>query len=141
MVHQERLQIQTQGRGFVDLTDRLREVVVRSGISAGLCSAFLRHTSAGLVIQENADPTVRNDLQRWIDHLAPEAPSYGDYAHADEGPDDMPGHLRAVLCRTSESVPVGGGRLLLGTWQALYLWEHRSGPHAREVIVTVMGER
>ncbi|MCC7536141.1 MAG: YjbQ family protein [Deltaproteobacteria bacterium] len=135
-VVQAELVIETPGRGFTDLTDRVGRVVAESGVEVGLCSVFCRHTSASLVIQENADPTVRKDLEAAMLALAPEDDRW---AHDDEGPDDMPAHLRTVLTKTSEQIPVRDGSLALGTWQALYLWEHRRRAHRRTVIVTVVG--
>jgi secondary thiamine-phosphate synthase enzyme len=111
-------------------------VVAESEIATGLCSVFVQHTSASLVIQENADPAVLRDLARWMERLAPEE---GGYEHDAEGPDDMPAHLRSAVTRTGEVVPVSGGRLALGTWQAIYLWEHRALPHRRRLVVTVTG--
>jgi secondary thiamine-phosphate synthase enzyme len=107
-------------------------------VEEGLCTVFVRHTSASLVIQENADPTVQRDLEAFISRLVPD----GDplFLHDAEGPDDMPAHVKAALLKTSEQVPVRGGDLVLGTWQGLYLWEHRSRPHRREVVVHVLGE-
>lgn len=134
--HQRTLSIATKGRGFHDVTLDVARVVEESGIAVGLCSVFLRHTSASLLIQENADPAVLRDLGRWMERLAPESP---DYEHDDEGPDDMPGHLRSAITRSSESIPVTRGRLALGTWQALYIWEHRRVSHRRELVVTVLG--
>jgi secondary thiamine-phosphate synthase enzyme len=134
-IHQERITVSTPGRGFVDITDELAEVVARASVGAGLCQLFLQHTSASLLIQENADPAVLRDLQRWIDQVAPES---ADYEHSAEGPDDMPAHLRAAITRTSETIPVADGRLQLGTWQAVYVWEHRRLPHQRTVLVTVL---
>ncbi len=130
------LTVQTRGHGLHDVTREIGARVAASGVDAGLCSVFLQHTSASLVIQENADPSVLRDLDRWMAKLAPEGPGY---EHDDEGPDDMPGHLRASITRSSETIPVSGGRLLLGTWQALYVWEHRRAPHARRLVVTVQG--
>ena len=135
-VHQRSLEIATRGRGFVDVTRAIAEVVAGSGVTIGLCSIFVQHTSASLVIQENADPSVLRDLQQWMDRLAPESDVY---EHDDEGPDDMPGHLRSAVTRTSETIPIAAGRLALGTWQAVYLWEHRTAPHARRLIVTILG--
>ena len=132
------LSIETRGRGLTDITPRVSAVVAESRIESGLCSVFLRHTSASLVIQENADPAVLRDLERWLDKLAPE--SKDAYEHDAEGPDDMPAHLRSAVTRSSETLPVSGGALLLGTWQAIYLWEHRRAAHTREVVVTVLGE-
>ena len=135
-LHQDTFRVETRGRGLTDVTDRVAHVVAASGVTTGLCTVFCRHTSASLTIQENADPSVRRDMEAWIDRLAPEG---DDYEHDAEGPDDMPSHLRTVLTRTSESIPVGGGKLLLGTWQAIYLWEHRRHRHARELGVHVAG--
>jgi secondary thiamine-phosphate synthase enzyme len=135
-LHQRILTVATSGRGFVDVTAEVARVVAEARIGTGLCSLFLRHTSASLVIQENADPAVLRDLARWLDRLAPESDTY---EHDDEGPDDMPAHLRTTVTRTSESVPVTAGRLALGTWQAVYVWEHRRSPHRRELVVHVTG--
>ena len=129
--------VRTTGRGFYDLTEELRRFVRDSAVRTGLCSAFVRHTSASLVTQENADPAVLRDLERWIARLAPEDSEA--YEHDDEGPDDMPAHMRSAMTRTSETIPIGDGRLLLGTWQAVYLWEHRKAPHTREIVLTVLG--
>ncbi len=136
IVHQHTVEIPTRGRGFTDATGEVAAVVAASGVSVGLCSIFVQHTSASLVIQENADPAVLRDLDRWLSRLAPEA---GHYEHDAEGPDDMPSHLRSAVTRTGEVVPVSGGRLALGTWQAIYLWEHRTAPHRRRLVVTVTG--
>jgi secondary thiamine-phosphate synthase enzyme len=135
-VQQRPLEIATRGRGLVDVTREVAAVVASAGVSTGLCSVFVQHTSASLLIQENADPSVLRDLQRWMERLAPESHVY---EHDAEGPDDMPGHLRSAVTRTSETIPITGGRLALGTWQALYLWEHRSAPHTRRLVVTVLG--
>jgi secondary thiamine-phosphate synthase enzyme len=118
------------------VTREVAAVVARSGVRTGLCTVFVQHTSASLVIQENADPRVLADLGRWMAELAPES---RDWEHDDEGPDDMPAHARSVLTRTSESLPIASGALGLGTWQALYLWEHRQRPHSRRLLVTVLG--
>ena len=138
VVHQDEFEVVTRGRGFTDLTARVSSIVAASGVRCGICCVFVRHTSASLAIQENADPAVLRDLQRWIDHAAPERPAFGAWEHDDEGPDDMPAHVRTVLSRTSESVPIVDGKLSLGTWQAIYLWEHRTAPHRRRVVVTVL---
>jgi secondary thiamine-phosphate synthase enzyme len=130
--------IPTRGRGLYDVTAEVDAIVRASGAQQGLCHVFLRHTSASLVIQENADPAVLRDLQRWLDHVAPEKPAFGSWEHADEGPDDMPAHVRTVLTHTSETIPVREGGLALGTWQALYVWEHRAAPHTRQLLVTVL---
>jgi secondary thiamine-phosphate synthase enzyme len=131
------LTIRTRGRGFTDVTDRVRELVMASGVISGLCSAFIQHTSASLIIQENADPKVLRDLERWLDRLAPE--DSRAYEHDDEGPDDMPSHLKSVMTRTSETIPILDGRLALGTWQALYVVEHRRAPHERHVVLSLLG--
>lgn len=136
-MHQETLEVQTAGRGFTNLQDQLQAVVERAQMAMGTCSLLLRHTSASLVIQENADPAVLRDLAAWMSELAPEARSW---EHADEGPDDMPAHARSALTRSSEVIPFAEGRLGLGTWQGVYLWEHRSRPHRRQVLVHLHGE-
>jgi len=135
-VHQETHEVHTGGRGFVDVTRIAREVVRASGVTTGVCTVFVQHTSASLVIQENADPAVRRELERWMGELAP-ATRRGE--HDDEGPDDMPAHARSAITQTSETIPVTGADLALGTWQALYLWEHRDRPHRRRLVVTVIG--
>jgi len=136
--HQERIALDTRGRGLHQLTDAVARIVHESGVRTGLCVVFCRHTSASLVIQENADPSASRDLEAWFDRLAPD----GDPAHTHvaEGPDDMPAHLRASVTRTSETIPVEGGRLALGTWQGVLLFEHRTSPHRRQVVVHVQGE-
>ncbi|MGO8996432.1 MAG: secondary thiamine-phosphate synthase enzyme YjbQ [Polyangiaceae bacterium] len=136
-VTQETLTVATEGRGFHDVTAQVRAVVARSGVQTGLCTVFVQHTSASLLIQENADPSVLRDLGRWLEKLAPEDSSA--YEHDAEGPDDMPGHLKASITRASESVPIASGRLALGTWQAIYLVEHRAAPHERRAVVHVSG--
>ena len=118
------------------MTAEVAAVVRGSGVRTGLCTVFLRHTSASLVVQENADPAVLRDLERWIEALAPEDRSY---EHDAEGPDDMPAHLRAAITSSSASIPITEGALALGTWQALYLWEHRTATHRRELVVHVAG--
>jgi secondary thiamine-phosphate synthase enzyme len=136
--HQESLVLQTRGKGLYEFTDQVGGVLARSRVERGLLTIFVAHTSASLLIQENADPEVQRDLERFFARLVPE----GDplFRHVDEGPDDMPAHVRAALTQTSLGVPVGAGRLALGTWQGVYLYEHRTRPHARTVIVHVMGE-
>ncbi len=129
--------VATRGRGLYDITGDLQGFVRETGVRNGLCSVFVRHTSASLVIQENADPSVLRDLERWMERLAPE--DAAAYEHDDEGPDDMPAHLRSAMTRASETVPIVESRLLLGTWQAVYLWEHRTRPHSREIVLTVVG--
>jgi secondary thiamine-phosphate synthase enzyme len=134
--HQRELTIDTRGRGFSDITKLLAQVVAESGVATGMCTLFVRHTSASLLIQENADPAVLRDLARWMETLAPEG---RDWEHDDEGPDDMPAHARSALTRTSENIPVTDGKLALGTWQGVYLWEHRARKHLRRVVVHVVG--
>ena len=136
-VHQGSLSIATRGRGLTDISRQVQEIVEASGVTTGLCTVFIQHTSASLVIQENAAPSVRRDMEKWIERIAPEDPRA--YEHDDEGPDDMPGHLRAAITKTSEVIPVTKGRLALGTWQAIYLWEHRRTPHTRTLVVHVQG--
>ena len=130
------IEVKTKGRGFVDVTREVRDVVRKSGVDAGLCNVFLQHTSASLVIQENADPAVLRDMEKWIERVAPESDVY---EHDAEGPDDMPSHLRAAITKTSETLPIESGDLALGTWQALYVWEHRRAPHTRRLVVTIVG--
>jgi secondary thiamine-phosphate synthase enzyme len=134
-MRRQELSIRTSGRGFTDLTARLDAFVRDSGVREGLCNVFIVHTSASLVVSENADPSVRRDLDAFLARIVPD----GDpaYEHDAEGPDDMPSHIRSVLTQTSVVVPVVGGELGLGTWQAVYLWEHRQIPHERRVIVTL----
>jgi secondary thiamine-phosphate synthase enzyme len=138
MQRQERLEVRTTGRGLHEVTSAVEGVVARSGVTAGLCVVFCPHTSASLLLQENADPSARADLLAWLARLAPDGdPRYG---HGAEGADDMAAHLRSAVTRTSETIPVGGGRLLLGTWQGIYLAEHRAAPHRRSLVVHVLGE-
>lgn len=136
---QRELSLRTGGRGSYDITDRIQELVAQSGVRLGLCHVFVRHTSASLMLCENADPDVRSDLERFMARLVPD----GDpmFEHATEGPDDMPAHVRSVLTQTALTMPVTEGRCALGTWQGIYLWEHRSAPHRRTVIVTIHGDQ
>ena len=136
-LHQETLEIRTRAAGLWNVTAEVNAVILRSKIGTGLCTVFVQHTSASLVIQENADPAVLRDLARFMADLAPES---RDWEHDDEGPDDMPAHARSAVTKTSETIPVTAGRLAFGTWQALYLWEHRRAPHARRLVVHVVGE-
>ena len=136
--HQQTVSLDTHGKGLSDVTRKVASVVSASGVRTGLCTVFVRHTSCSLVIQENADPAVQRDLQHWADRIAPE--DQKAYEHYPEGPDDMPAHLKAAMTRTSETIPIAEGSLALGTWQAIYLWEHRSAAHRREIVVHVMGE-
>jgi len=136
MAYQTILEFATTGRGTRDITGAVAQVVAQSGIECGLVQVFVQHTSCSLTITENASPDVRRDLETVVKRLAPD----GDpaYRHDEEGPDDMSAHARSVLTDTGLTVPVGGGRLLLGTWQGIYLWEHRTAPHRRKVVVTVL---
>ncbi|MEO8717024.1 MAG: secondary thiamine-phosphate synthase enzyme YjbQ [Burkholderiales bacterium] len=134
---QKTLNFRTAGRGTTDITADVARAVRESGIASGLCNVFLQHTSASLILCENAAPAVRQDLETVLSRLAPD----GDpaYRHDDEGADDMAAHARSVLTSNSLQIPVAEGQLALGTWQGIYLWEHRHAPHARSVVVTVLG--
>lgn len=136
-VFSESFTIETRGRSTTDVTRSVQDLVRRSGVASGLATVFVHHTSASLILCENADPDVRRDLETFISRLVPD----GDpmFVHTDEGPDDMPSHVRSVLTRSSIGVPVAAGRCDLGTWQGLYLWEHRHQPHRRRLTVTVVG--
>jgi len=130
--------VSTRGRGLYEVSDDVRRIVAAAGVDVGQCTVFCRHTSASLVIQENADPSAARDLLAWLERIAPD----GDraYTHTAEGPDDMPSHLRAAVTRSAETIPVRSGALVLGTWQGLFLAEHRLAPHTRELVVHVIGE-
>lgn len=136
-IHQQSLSFATRGRGFVEISDEVVAVVRASAVATGLCHVFLRHTSASVCITENAAPEVRADLERWIADAAPD----GDprFRHDEEGPDDMPAHVRSLLGGHELTIPIREGRLALGTWQGIYLWEHRLRAHRRELVVTVQG--
>ena len=136
MSSHSRLEVSTQGRGTYEITSELAKAVRKAGVQDGLCHVFIHHTSASLIISENADPTVRRDLETFLGQLVPD----GDprYLHVDEGEDDMPAHVRSVLTQTSLSIPILDGRLALGTWQGVYVWEHRHAPHRRRVTATIV---
>ncbi|RYY69711.1 MAG: YjbQ family protein [Comamonadaceae bacterium] len=136
--HLATLTIATAGRGLVDITDRVAGELAASGIGQGLATLFLRHTSASLLIQENADPAVRADLDRFFARLVPDGDAL--FRHREEGPDDMPAHVRTALTAVSLSIPVQDGRLALGTWQGIYLWEHRLRGHHRDVVLHALGD-
>lgn len=138
MVHQQQLRFSTHGRGTYNISQQVEEVIGKSGIATGICQVFIHHTSASLILCENADPTVRTDLEAFMKRLVPD----GDriFQHNDEGDDDMPAHVRTVLTESALSFPVESGRDCLGTWQGIYLWEHRTHSFKRNVTVTVMGE-
>ncbi len=135
--HQETLSLRPRGAGLFDFTSEVAAVVTASGVGTGLATVFLRHTSASLIIQENADPTVQQDLEAFLRRLVPEGDSL--YRHTAEGDDDMPAHIKTALTASSLSIPVGVGRLMLGTWQGIYLWEHRRRPGPRQAVVHVHG--
>lgn len=136
--YQKTLAISTAGKSFHDLTPKVTAIVTESGIASGLCTLFVRHTSASLILQENADPDVLRDLSSFFAQLVPEDSQR--YRHGTEGSDDMPAHIRSALTRTSEQIPIARGRLMLGTWQGIYLWEHRQRPHQREIVVHLSGD-
>ncbi|MCT7985993.1 secondary thiamine-phosphate synthase enzyme YjbQ [Laspinema sp. A4] len=135
--YQQILQLKTTGKSLAKVTHKVEEVVAKSGVQTGLCTLFLRHTSASLLLQENADPDVLEDLQHFFSDLVPEQRRY---RHSTEGPDDMPAHIRTALTHTSEQIPINRGRLVLGTWQGIYIWEHRQQGHYRELVVHIQGE-
>ncbi len=130
--------MQSSGKGTYEITREVEEGVRESGLTDGLASIFVRHTSCSLVLMENADPTARRDLERFMDDLVPD--DYPHFIHTYEGPDDMPSHIKMALTRSSETIPFANGRLLLGTWQGIFLWEHRVAPHSRKITLTCVGE-
>ena len=130
--------MQSSGKGTYEITGDVAEGVRESGLDEGLASVFVRHTSCSLVLMENADPTARQDLERFMDDLVPD--DYPHFIHTYEGPDDMPSHVKMALTRSSETIPFANGRLLLGTWQGIFLWEHRVAPHSRKITLTCVGE-
>ena len=134
---QRELQINTRGGRLLEITSEVQHLVSESGLSEGVCHLFVRHTSASLTIQENADPTVLSDLEHFMNKLVPEFDP--DYRHTIEGPDDMPAHIRSALTQVSEQIPVSGKRLMLGTWQGIFLWEHRRHGRQRKVVVNLFG--
>ena len=131
-------EVRTAGKGTYEITELAKEGLKESGLADGLVSIFVQHTSCSLVIMENADPSARVDLERFMEELVPE--DYPYFIHTHEGPDDMPSHVKMALTRTSKQIPFSKGRLQLGTWQGVFLWEHRSSPHNRRVIMTFLGE-
>jgi len=138
MVKQETLSIRTEGRGSLEISARVHECVKCSGITQGLCNVYIQHTSASLILCENADASVRADLETFMARLVPDGDAM--FQHTAEGPDDMPAHLRSILTASSLTIPVSKGRCMLGTWQGIYLWEHRYQAHTRKIIVTIYGE-
>ena len=136
MHYQQVVKIPTNGKSLCKITSKITAIVAESGVETGLCTLFLRHTSASLLIQENADPDVLKDLANFLAKLVPES---NQYIHSAEGADDMPAHIRTALTHTSEQIPISQGQLLLGTWQGIYIWEHRQRSHVREVVVHIFG--
>ena len=136
--HAGAFQVRSSGKGTYEITREVERLVAESGVGTGTVTVFVQHTSASLVIMENADPSARTDLHAFFDELVPESTPY--FVHTCEGPDDMPSHIRMALTRSSEVIPVVGGRMALGTWQGIYLFEHRRVPHTRRVVVSVVGE-
>jgi len=135
--YQTTINIKTTGKCLHKITSKVESIVAQSGVERGLCTVFIRHTSASLIIQENADPDVLTDLSNFLKKLVPEDRSL--YVHNAEGPDDMPAHIRSVLTKTSEQIPIDRGQLMLGTWQGIYLWEHRDRAHSRELVIHISG--
>lgn len=138
MILQQTLSVSTRGRGTYDLSTQIEREVRASGLRAGLCHCFIQHTSASLILCENADPGVRRDLESFLARLVPDGD--GIFEHDDEGPDDMPAHVRTILTRTDLTLPIREGRCALGTWQGIFLYEHRTRPHSRQILLTLMGE-
>jgi secondary thiamine-phosphate synthase enzyme len=136
-VYQTTLTVRTPGAGTLEITDEVTRALRRSGLTQGLVTVFCQHTSCSLVLMENADPSARRDLERWLDRLVPENDPH--FTHTLEGGDDMPSHIKMALTRTSETLPFSDHQLLLGTWQGLFLWEHRRAPHTRNLVLTFVG--
>jgi len=135
----EQLEVRTKGKGLYEITDDVQENIDRHGVRNGTVTVFVQHTSCSLLIMENADPTARRDLEEFFDQLVPEHADY--FTHGSEGSDDMPSHIRMALTRTSETIPIVDGNMKLGTWQGVFLFEHRRAPHRRKVFVTIIGEQ
>jgi secondary thiamine-phosphate synthase enzyme len=135
--HADSFAVSTRGKGTYEITDEVARIVRASGVTTGQATVFIQHTSASLIIYENADPSARTDLHEFFERLVPEDADY--FVHTDEGPDDMPSHLRMVLTRTSEVIPIMSGRMALGTWQGIFVFEHRRAPHRRSLVVSVVG--
>ena len=134
----DRIEVPTNGKGLYEITREVQSKIDRCGVRNGMATVFVQHTSCSVIIMENADPTARRDLEEFFDRLVPEDADY--FAHSSEGSDDMPSHIRMVLTRTSETVPIVDGQMQLGTWQGIFLFEHRRAPHRRKVLVTLIGE-
>jgi len=137
-VHHHQLEVRTRGKGLYKITDEVQSKIDKSGVRNGTVTVFVQHTSCSIVIMENADPTAQRDLEKFFDRLVPENADY--FTHDAEGGDDMPSHIRMVLTRTSETVPIADGKMQLGTWQGVFLFEHRRAPHRRKVLITTIGE-
>jgi secondary thiamine-phosphate synthase enzyme len=137
-IHHEQLEVRTHGKGLYEITDDVQSKIGKRGVRNGTVMVFVQHTSCSIVIMENADPSARRDLEEFFDRLVPEDADY--FTHGSEGSDDMPSHIRMVLTRTSETVPIVEGRMQLGTWQGIFLFEHRRAPHRRNVLITAIGE-
>ena len=137
-VHHDRLELRTRGKGLYEITDDVQVKVDRCDVRNGTVTVFVQHTSCSLVVMENADPTARRDLEEFFDRLVPEDADY--FTHGSEGDDDMPSHIRMVLTRTSETIPIADGKMQLGTWQGIFLFEHRRAPHRRKILITIRGE-
>ena len=136
--HTASFTVRTRGKGTHEITEEVARIVRGSGAKTGVATVFIQHTSASLIIYENADPSARTDLHEFFERLVPEDSDY--FIHTAEGPDDMPSHLRMVLTRTSEVIPIANGRMTLGTWQGIFVFEHRAAPHQRKIVVAVVGE-
>jgi secondary thiamine-phosphate synthase enzyme len=136
-IHTASLTVATNGKGTYEITDRVAAIVAESAVKAGTITLFVRHTSCSLVIMENADPTARHDLEKFFERLVPEETPYLE--HTAEGPDDSTSHIRSVLTRSSEVIPIAGGRMQLGTWQGIFLFEHRRAPHRRQIAISMVG--
>ena len=137
-IHQEQLEVRTKGKGTYEITDDIQTKIDQSGLSNGIVTVFVRHTSCSVTLMENADPTARRDLEAFFNRIVPEDADY--FTHGSEGSDDMPSHIRMVLTRTSETVPIVDGKMRLGTWQGIFLFEHRRAPHRRKIWITIIGE-
>ncbi len=132
------ISVKTLGQGLIEITSVIQDTVIKSHIRQGLCTLFIQHTSTSLTIQENADPSARHDLENWLNQLVPD--NDPEFTHTSEGPDDMPSHIKAALTSTTLSIPIDGGKLALGTWQGIYLWEHRHHPHRRNIVIHILGD-
>ena len=137
-IYHDQLEVRSRGKGLYEITDDVQSKIDKSGVENGTVTVFVQHTSCSIVIMENADPTAQRDLEKFFDRLVPENADY--FTHDAEGGDDMPSHIRMVLTRTSETVPIVDGKMQLGTWQGVFLFEHRRASHRRNVLVTIMGE-